>query len=67
MIEKRYETRINSDDLVTIEKVWSKRILEIPADTQFRDSTVVHRFCYRADPKKKEDIRYDCETIRDQN
>lgn len=20
-------------------------------------------FCYRADPKKKEDIRYDCETI----
>lgn len=30
------------------------------------DSRVIiqdNSFCYRADPKKKEDIRYDCETI----
>lgn len=35
----------------------------------FRRGMVIqdNSFCYRADPKKKEDIRNDCEKIRDQN
>lgn len=45
MIAKRYETRIDCDGLVAIEKVWSKRIPDLPADTQFRDPTVVCHLC----------------------
>lgn len=45
MIAKRYETRIDSDGLIAIEKVWSKRIPDLPADTQFRDPTVVCHLC----------------------
>lgn len=45
MIVRKYETRIDSDGLVAIEKVWSKRISDLPADTQFRDPTVVCHLC----------------------
>lgn len=45
MIVRKYETRIDSDGLVAIEKVWSKRISDLPTDTRFRDPTVVCRLC----------------------
>lgn len=44
MIVKRYETRIDDDGLVSIEKVWSKQLSDITADTQFRDPNFVHHF-----------------------
>lgn len=45
MIAKRYVTRIDDDGLVSVEKVWSKRIPDLHRDSQFRDPAFAHHLC----------------------